>query len=274
MTIRLLAIDMDGTCLNSHNTIDEDTMQALYSAKRAGIEVVPTTGRALSCIPHQLKVKDLYRYVISSNGAVITDITTGKDIHTELMDIHTSADILDKSECMGLGAAAHIHHEYYLQGYHLRVMGAIAYGKDARYSHTVKDMRELILSQTDGIEELQFFFLTEESRTKTMKALLSHPYVCAPPDKKYVEIFASGAGKGNGITHLCEYLNIPKEQTACIGDGKNDLYMFEHTGLKFAMGNGDETLKKHADYTVASNDEGGVKEAVEIILGINDSSML
>lgn len=79
MTIRIFAIDMDGTCLNSRNRIDPETIVMLYRAKQAGIEIVPTTGRSLSCLPHQLlPLTDLYRYIISSNGAVITDTETGR----------------------------------------------------------------------------------------------------------------------------------------------------------------------------------------------------
>ena len=53
--MKLLALDMDGTCLNSYSKISPTTMDALYLARTSGIEIVPTTGRALSCIPHQLR---------------------------------------------------------------------------------------------------------------------------------------------------------------------------------------------------------------------------
>ena len=72
--MKLLALDMDGTCLNSYSKISPTTMDALYLARTSGIEIVPTTGRALSCIPHQLRKTGLFRYVISSNGAVAVDL--------------------------------------------------------------------------------------------------------------------------------------------------------------------------------------------------------
>lgn len=62
--IQLLAIDMDGTCLNQHSKISAKTMTALKLAAKAGIQIVPATGRALSCLPYQLSnQKDLYRYL-------------------------------------------------------------------------------------------------------------------------------------------------------------------------------------------------------------------
>ena len=48
--IRMLAIDMDGTCLNEKSKISAQTLQALEQAAKEGICVVPTTGRALSCL--------------------------------------------------------------------------------------------------------------------------------------------------------------------------------------------------------------------------------
>ena len=72
--IKLLAVDMDGTCLNTKSNISEETLVWLQRAKARGVEIVPTTGRALSCLPHQLEGQNLFRYVITSNGAVVTDL--------------------------------------------------------------------------------------------------------------------------------------------------------------------------------------------------------
>ncbi len=69
--IKLLAIDMDGTCLDSRSRMREVTLQALEQAVAAGICIVPTTGRNLNCLPHRLaERKELFQYVISSNGAI------------------------------------------------------------------------------------------------------------------------------------------------------------------------------------------------------------
>lgn len=52
--IRLLAVDMDGTCLDSRSRITDRTIGALRKAAAAGIQVVPTTGRSMTCVPHRL----------------------------------------------------------------------------------------------------------------------------------------------------------------------------------------------------------------------------
>ena len=71
---------MDGTCLNSRSQMTAETIRALEAAAKAGIIVVPTTGRSLSCLPHRLAGRqNIYRYVISSNGASVADCREKKE---------------------------------------------------------------------------------------------------------------------------------------------------------------------------------------------------
>ena len=85
--IKLLAVDMDGTCLDARSRMTDRTLQALRKAAEKGVVIVPATGRNLECIPHRLAAgtlrrtgtpddyanKGLFRYVISSNGARVTE---------------------------------------------------------------------------------------------------------------------------------------------------------------------------------------------------------
>ena len=57
--IRLLAVDMDGTCLNRKNQISEQNMAALRRLAQSGIQIVPASGRASTCLPHQLRAAPL-----------------------------------------------------------------------------------------------------------------------------------------------------------------------------------------------------------------------
>ena len=60
--IKLLAVDMDGTCLDPKSRMTDATLGALSLAAKAGIRVVPTTGRTLGCLPHRLVGRsDIFR---------------------------------------------------------------------------------------------------------------------------------------------------------------------------------------------------------------------
>lgn len=84
--IRLLALDMDGTCLNGRSRMTEETIRTIRKAADAGIIIVPTTGRPLTCLPYRLtQEKGLYRYTITSNGAQVVDLEEKKTIFRMLM---------------------------------------------------------------------------------------------------------------------------------------------------------------------------------------------
>lgn len=69
--------------------------------------------------------------------------------------------------------------------------------------------------------------------------------------------------KGKGVERVCEYLNIPVEDTVAFGDSMNDLEMMETAGLSICMANGSQKLKEIADYVCPSVKEDGVYQAME-----------
>ena len=71
-----------------------------------------------------------------------------------------------------------------------------------------------------------------------------------------------GITSHGAVNRVRKILGIKKEEVACIGDGENDLPMFEASGMKFAMGNAVDVLKEKADYLLPSNNEDGVAFAV------------
>ena len=79
--MRLLAIDLDGTCLDSKDRLPESTVLALRRALDAGVAVVPTTGRNLLGVPKTLRTLPGVRYVITSIGAAIYDLQEDRTVY-------------------------------------------------------------------------------------------------------------------------------------------------------------------------------------------------
>ena len=143
--IQLLAVDMDGTCLTSRSTLTDRTLRALRDAAGKGIIIVPTTGRNMLCLPHRLAAgtlnkdkgrdaegnRDLFRYVISSNGGRVTDIADKKDLFQAMLPKETALSILEKCRGKRLGIASHMKYRYLIQGKPLAFMGRVVYGRDA-----------------------------------------------------------------------------------------------------------------------------------------------
>lgn len=275
--IKLLAIDMDGTCLDQRSRMTDRTLDVLRKAAKAGITVVPCTGRNLGCIPHRLaagvlreskteddeKNKDLFRYVITSNGAMVTDVKEKKTLFRALIKKEDALSILSDYRKEKFGIAAHVRHRYFAQGKLFTSAGRIVYGKDAAAVCCVRNMEEILSKSDCDVEELQFYFPTSKEKEKLKEILSVYPQVKAAYTGIYAEIFSKDASKGNGLKALSAHLGIEKEEIACIGDGENDSFMFEESGLKIAMGNAEEMLKQRADYVTSSNRHDGAAEAIE-----------
>lgn len=84
----------------------------------------------------------------------------------------------------------------------------------------------------------------------------------------YLDITATTANKGDGITRLAEALSVPLAQTIVLGDQANDIAMFERAGRAIAMGNATDEVKGHAADVTLGNDADGVAHAIDtLILG-------
>lgn len=270
--IRLLAVDMDGTCLNSRSQMTAETIRALEAAAKAGIIVVPTTGRSLSCLPHRLVGRqNIYRYVISSNGASVADCREKKEWMQTLIPKEQALRLVracsGKYDKKKIGSTAHIRHEYYVEGRLLSFFGRLVFGKDATKLRTVRSMEDILEKSPYDVEEVQFYFLSAGGKRRTREILQGFPELSCAYTPIYVEIFAKEASKGKALAFLSERLGIAKEEVACIGDGENDSTMFEAAGLRFAMGNAVPELKEKADFILPGNDRDGAAEGIWRILG-------
>ena len=256
--IRLLAIDMDGTCLDGHSRISPRTMEALEAAHNAGVLIVPTTGRTLTCLPHQLSARrDLYRYVITSNGARVTDLQTGQTLFQAEIPKDMALSLLSELRSVHLGRTAHVNHDYLVQGRMLHAMGRMIYGKDAKESPCVSDLSEIISQRSCDVEELQFFFFGKDGPNTVRQVLSRYPALLSAYTNLYVEIYHKNASKGAALRALYQQLGIPREQVACMGDGENDCSMFAASGLPLAMGNSAEVLRTMAGAILPDNRHDG-----------------
>ncbi len=260
--IKLLAIDMDGTCLNSKGEMTEATLTALKKAAESGVVVVPTTGRNITCLPRRIKNESFYRYVISSNGALVVDLKEDKEIFKSYIDNRIAVEILRKCRKYPILIAAHIDRDYYVQG-RILYMGVKHFlGKDATKLIRVSSMIKALKSEIRHLEEFQFFYYNEKYRNIIKEIISPYPQVCSAHSSRYAEIYNESGTKGKGILKLAEHLGIKADEIACAGDGENDVSMFEVASHRFAMGNAVDEVKKRATVILPTNDEDGIAECI------------
>lgn len=264
--MKLLAVDMDGTCLNSQKILSQETLAALIKAQEHGWTVVPTTGRTLHWLPRGLWQWGGYRYVITSNGAKVFDCRENRLLLDNPIPAGQAVELLEACRGKGLGLTAHIQDDYFLQGLLLMLLGRRSFREDAAGFRYSRDLSRKILRNRLPVEELQIFFMKPENRPVMEKILSGFPGLAVAWDKSYVEIMAPGVSKGAALGSLAGHLGVARVNIACIGDNENDFSMFAFAGRRFAMGNAVEELKAMADTVLPTNDENGVVRAVEMLL--------
>ncbi|MFR6162154.1 MAG: HAD hydrolase family protein [Mediterraneibacter gnavus] len=138
----------------------------------------------------------MFRYVISSNGAKVTDYHTQKTLYQSEIPKQTALSLLNACQSEKLGITAHIRHEYLLQGHSLVFLGRLIYGKDARKVRYVQNMEQTIQELSCDVEELQFYFFSKNSMPHLKMHLANSPSLRAAYTGQYAEIFSSEPSKG------------------------------------------------------------------------------
>ena len=266
--VKLLALDLDGTCLNWNNKISSKTMAALKKAAQQGVEIIFATGRSYASIPYQLKKERFFRYVISSNGAAITEHSTNRVIFHSYIPLYTALSILKRARKMRFGLTIHIDSKHVLESTKLKFLGKFLYGKDSNNAIKVKDIIQYISKIGERIEEIHLFYFRKNKRKMINKLLQEFPQLYSPQGHFYFEMVTGETTKGNALLWLTNRLGLTKQEVACVGDGENDISMFEQAGLCYAVENAKECLKRLADYVVPTNNEDGVVDVIKSILEI------
>ena len=89
MSIKLIALDLDGTTLNSAKRISERTCVALETAAKQGVHIVVATGRPFAALPEDVFHIHAIRYMLTSNGAAITDLSSGEIFYENCLSTGT-----------------------------------------------------------------------------------------------------------------------------------------------------------------------------------------
>lgn len=267
--IKLIALDLDGTLLNSQKRLSERNENALRECIRRGVEIVPCTGRIWKGIPEFIREFPGVRYAITVNGAAIVDIQKKEEIDQRKFNTEQAVEILEMAKNFDTMYDAYIEGQGYGEKRFMDHMDR--YGIPPMMQKMVWDTRlivpdviEEVRRNCRSVDKINYFFGDWEERARAREALLKRDDVIISSSIGLnLEINALGATKGEGILRLAAYLGIEPEATMGFGDGENDLTMMQKAGLGVAMANGEEMVKQAADYVTAHNDDDGVALAIE-----------
>lgn len=273
--IKLLAMDMDGTLLNSQRTISWDNLKALRFAKSKGVTLAIASGRAFFDIKNLMREIDMETHVIGTNGATIHTID-GKLLGAASLDRSEALDIVahlvEQKYYIGVYSEHHIYvpedgtdwlHEE-LKRLHIHEDRSVGFQGATRddFYRFFSDWHEI---EARGSEIFKIIICSYDD-AKLQKARsfyeAKHRYSIVSSGIGNFEIMAPNVSKGNALYQLSNYLDIPLSDVMSIGDNYNDLSMFEVSGVSVAMGNADDVIKSKCDRVTLNCDEDGVAHAI------------
>jgi Cof subfamily protein (haloacid dehalogenase superfamily) len=263
-TVKLIALDLDGTIVREDQTISAEDRNAIARARRAGVTVVIATGRIYPTAVQWISDLNITAPVICSNGADIREggaTVAGTPIPKEQLEkAYHMAEKYGAQRFIFSGDHIYctndVYHKTLFEKWGLeKVKNGLV-----RYCGNFDD-----LMKTAGENAIKLLVCTaDESRQPEilagLKALSGVDVVLG--ETLHFELTAKGVHKGAALKTLAQKLSVNMENIMAIGDSMNDFEMIRGAGLGVAMGNAMPELLKVADAVTLPIPENGVAHAI------------
>lgn len=269
--IRMIGLDLDGTVFNDAKIITKHTKEVLSEAIREGVVVLPATGRPECGLPEEFLQIPGVRYAVTSNGARVIDVLSGKAVYEQLIPCETAlrAVRLMKTwkncawEVYFEGKVMVEEAEYRFLN-HPDMTPAL---KEYMHKSRIPQRKLLEKMEREQIcpEKIHMVFEETEHRDRRKRELaeLFPEFEVSNATTFNIEINSVKAGKGTALVELGRLLGISREEIMACGDATNDWNMLKLAGFPVVMGNGDAETKKLAAFVTRTNEEDGVAYAIE-----------
>ncbi|MFK8242871.1 MULTISPECIES: Cof-type HAD-IIB family hydrolase [unclassified Facklamia] len=263
--IKLIAIDLDGTLLNSQGMITKENIDALYFAHQQGVKIVLCTGRpyfAMKDFVSEIGLNSDDDYIITFNGGLVQKAANGEIIKQYVLtprdlkrwdsltqQLALPLNLIDQAFVYEPHQYPENHPSIYLderKNLATCFMDYDAFDSEHEFNKFVVCCEPNYLDQQIQLIPKEFFedYSVFKSRTNLL------------------EIVEKSVTKGNILLELAKHLEIAADELMAIGDQENDLTMIEVAGVGVAMGNAVDSVKQAAQYITATNDENGVAQAI------------
>ena len=259
--IRLIAVDMDGTLLDSDGKVPPALWPLLDRLADAGIAFAPASGRQHATLRREFGDHGDDLVFIAENG---TFVTRG--------DEELSSDVMDRAFVDGLVRD--------IRGF-THDVGVVLCGKASAYIERTdaafRDQAEKYYARLTDVADLTAVddeilkvavFDVEDGEKNTAPALerhrLTHQVVVS--GHHWVDVMNQGVSKGKALRAIQDLLDVTPEQTAVFGDYLNDLDMMDAADFSFAMANAHPDVAAAARYRAPSNADHGVIRVLERLL--------
>jgi Cof subfamily protein (haloacid dehalogenase superfamily) len=254
-TYRLLALDLDGTLLNSAMRLSDTNAAALRKVADKGAHVVLATSRWFALAKRTADRLGLETPIVCSNGAEVRTMDGGELLHLEL-DAEAAQEILTWGDDHGWEMFSTIGHSTYMQMRPGIIPEKLPAGLKVaeRHSDHLGEGAPLCLQvwQQASVQEVADRFAPKyDGRVRfSFNTPVGQPH--------YVVLTHPDAEKAKALDIVREHLGVAPEETIAMGDSESDIEMLRWAGLGIAMRNSPDVVKKEALHIAPSNDEDGV----------------
>ncbi|MBE1555844.1 Cof-type HAD-IIB family hydrolase [Sporosarcina limicola] len=252
MDYKIVFFDVDRTITDHENgRISENTKEAIKVLKNKGLRVVAATGRPLSMC-REIRGLGIDTF-ITANGAYVKH--NQEVVHKVPMDKNVIREVFEFAHTENHGLS------FFTEDFSMNGV------KDAEVLNALKET--LSLNEYPAINQLIYnqevylmcLYATDETVEKYIRKFPHltfkrwHPFV--------LNVLQEEVSKSLAIIKVLQYFDIDKSEAIAFGDGENDIDMLELVGLGVAMGNGNENLKKVADFVTKKSSEDGIEFALK-----------
>lgn len=265
MKYKLMAVDIDGTLLDSQSVLRDETVEAITHAVKKGLVFTIATGRPIQGVVQFNERLGLDLPYITYNGAMVV-MGSSREILYETRLTYEDAKCVYQ---LGLDYGTTI----------------IVWSKNVLYVSEMNDRARkyaeqactpaVLLNDVDailraGATKILWYddIATIDKFNAEVGASVGEGVNFHTSKPYFLEFVDKQASKAIAMERLGEHYGIQREEMIAVGDGDNDLSMIEWAGLGVAMGNAKDSVKSRADYITLTNDEHGVAHVInEFILG-------
>lgn len=259
MAIKLIAVDLDGTLLNSNHEISDYNYSVIKEAERRGIAVVISTGRLYSSLYKYKEKLNLKTPVICYNGAKVVD---GRDDST-IFERTIDEDVVKKVIKIAREKDVHLNlfqdEKWYVE---CRRDEVETYRNSSGLSYHLADFDKM-----EKLNVTKLMFVGENGILKEIEKIVKTElgnFVYTAFSKPYFfEILDCKVSKGEALKKIAEQYEIRREEIMAFGDGYNDIEMLQYAGLGVAMGNAPEEMKEMFENIAETCDNDGVGKFIE-----------
>ncbi|MPW24708.1 Cof-type HAD-IIB family hydrolase [Alkalibaculum sp. M08DMB] len=282
MDYKILALDLDGTLLNSTHEITCNTLQVIKTLRSLGMCIVITTGRSYNACTYYSKLIDA-DYTIACNGAFTYDNKKNTIYNKIPLDKKLSQSVLemlfkgkDKLKIQWDSISTYYSNNItpfesnYIENYKRDFPDEIfnhriinKYNKNHKGFN--EEIYQIFFHPTSRSRE-EYFDVLQELKTFQNINIVDFKNECT-------DINNICATKGNGLKTLANSLNVPSEKIIAFGDGNNDISMFKYAGLAVAMENACAEIKELSNMITSHHDKEGVANALQSIFKLNPSNI-